>query len=677
MSNRLVTSTSPYLLQHASNPVDWFPWGDEALLKARQEDKPIFLSIGYSACHWCHVMAHESFEDPATAAIMNAHYVCIKVDREERPDLDGIYMDAVVALSGQGGWPMSVFLTPDLQPFYGGTYFPPLPRHGLPAFKDLLQALADAWKTRREEIIRVGGEVAAHLVQTSAPPAQSVPMDEASLASATRKLLEGYDWEYGGWGAAPKFPHPLAVDFLLRRHVSGDAGALEPALHALRMMARGGMYDVVGGGFARYSTDNSWRLPHFEKMLYDNALLASTYIHAWQITADPFFRRVAEETLQFVSRELTSPGGGFYSSLDADSEGEEGRFYTWSGNEIRAVLGDDAPFFELAYGIASSGDGEGRTVLQRAMQDAELSAATSIPLDGVSQRLAGCHAKLLDARSQRVRPATDDKVLTAWNGLMLAAFTEAARVFDQEKYLQIAARNAGFLLDQLRPQGRLCRAWRAGRTSPQVFLEDYAALILGLLELYQADFNQRWFTAACQLAGEMHAAFPDPAGGFFDTAGEAPDLLLRPRELQDNATPSGNALAAEALLKLSAFSEDNRWRTVAENTINLVAGMADRHPLAFGRWLSVADFALSRVKQVAIIGRHDDEETRALVRVVHAAWRPNLVLSVSSYPPPAGCPALLKDRPMLAGKPTAYVCEGFVCRQPVTTVDELEQALQV
>ncbi len=673
MANHLANSTSPYLLQHAHNPVDWYPWGAEALEKARREDKIIFLSIGYAACHWCHVMAHESFEDPETAALMNAHFISIKVDREERPDLDSIYMSAVVALTGQGGWPMSVFLTPDLQPFYGGTYFPPEPRHGLPAFPELLLAMTEAWKGQREEITRVSGQLAAELVEQSNKPMSGSTFSLELLSTANAALIENYDWKDGGWGAAPKFPQPMTIDFLLRRHLAGEPEALKLVVHALSAMARGGMYDVVGGGFARYSTDNNWLVPHFEKMLYDNAQLALVYLRAWQVTGDAPFRRVAEETLGFVAREMLSPEGGFYSSLDADSEGEEGKFYVWTQEEIRSTLGEEADFFETAYGVTIKGNWEGKTVLQRAVDDATLASRFGLSSEQVVERLAASQAKLLAIRNTRLRPGTDDKVLTAWNGLMLAAFAEAGRVLNSSQYLEIATRNANFLLTASSPDGKLRRAWRAGRTGEVVFLEDYASLILGLLELYQSDFNNRWFLEANRLAGEMIQRFGDPSGGFFDTPFDGESLLTRPKDLQDNATPCGNALAAEALLKLAAFTERTEWHAPAEQALGLVAEQSARYPTAFGRWLSAADFALGEVKQVAIIGAISDERTQTLIGEIRKAYRPNLIVAASSYPPPEGAPALLADRPLVDGKPTAYVCEGFVCRQPVTNLEDFRK----
>ncbi len=675
MPNHLANALSPYLRQHAGNPVDWYPWGTEALDKARLEQKPIFLSIGYSACHWCHVMAHESFEDPATAALLNTHFISIKVDREERPDLDSLYMSAVVAMTGQGGWPMSIFLTPDLKPFYGGTYFPPEPRHGLPAFPELLNAIATAWENQREEVQRESARLAGQLVDQSSQLQSQETFEEADLNAASSRLIQFYDWQNGGWGSAPKFPQPLLIEFLLRRHLAGDAQALAPALDALRAMCRGGMYDVVGGGFARYSTDADWRVPHFEKMLYDNAQLASVYLHAWQVTRDPAFRQVVEATLGFIARELTSPQGGFYSSLDADSGGQEGRFYTWDLDELRLVLDEQSGFFETAYGITPSGNWEGRTVLQRQVDDAWLASHYNLTQAQVQEKLAECHARLLEARSKRPRPATDDKVLTAWNGLMLASFAEAGAACADASWLELAARNADFLLTSLCPAGSLRHAWRDGQTGREVFLEDYAALILGLLALYQADFNPRWFEQADRLAAQMLERFSDPQGGFFDTPSDAQTVLVRPKDMQDNATPSGNALAAQALLKLAAFTGKEQYRERAEGILRLVTQVAAQHPSAHGAWLSAADFALARVKQVAIIGKFSDSGMQALLAIMRAAYRPNLVLAASDFPPAEGSPALLDERPMHKGKPTVYVCEGFVCMLPVTEPGQLEWQL--
>ena len=673
MSNHLAYENSPYLLQHKHNPVDWYPWGEEALEKAKREDKPIFLSIGYAACHWCHVMEEESFEDPDTAAMMNEHFVNIKVDREERPDLDGIYMQAVVAMTGQGGWPMSVFLTPDGAPFYGGTYFPPTRRYNMPAFREVLLGIANTWKNDRDRALRSGDQLKEHMQRELSAISHDTVLKEDTARNASMGLAQAYDWTHGGWGGAPKFPQPMTIDFSLSRATRGDRMALDMATHALDAMAKGGMYDVVGGGFARYSVDDHWLVPHFEKMLYDNAQLARVYLHAYLITKNEHYRRVVEETLDFVIREMTHTGGGFYSSLDADSEGQEGKFYFWSLKEIREVLKDDADFVIAAYKVTEGGNFEGHNVLQRAMPDEELSDMFDIPLEQVVPRLQDAHAKLLAARAKRIRPGTDDKVLTAWNGLMLIAFSEAGRYLNRSDYEGMAIRNAGFLLAQLHPEGRLLRSWREGAAKHNAYLEDYAALILGLLALYQTDPNPRWFSEAERLAGDMIAHFRDPHGGFFDTRDDHETLLIRPKDLQDNATPSGSSLAVTALLQLAAYAGNGDWHDLAERTLaSLQPGMT-RYPTAFGQWLYAVDFALGPVKEIAIVGPAPVRDS--LAQTVRERYNPRMVVAASETPPPSGSPALLVDRPMLDNQPTAYVCEHFVCQQPVHSPEELKKLL--
>ena len=675
--NHLSNSTSPYLLQHAGNPVDWYEWDQEALSRARTEDKPIFLSIGYAACHWCHVMAHESFEDETVAVILNENFVNIKVDREQRPDLDSIYMSATTTLTGSGGWPMSVFLTPSLQPFYAGTYFPPQPRYNMPSFRDVLISIISTWRERRGDVYRTAKRVVEHIQKQSALVDNGIAFSQQLLNNSVKYLCDTYDWNFGGWGEAPKFPQPMTLNFLLRRSSTKDDPGAKVALHALKAMARGGMYDVVGGGFSRYSTDSLWKIPHFEKMLYDNAQLASAYLHAFQLTGEPFYRLIAEETISFVIREMTSPEGGFYSSLDADSEGEEGKFYVWTQAEIEQVLGTDSEFFKAAYGITPHGNGEGKIILQRVLDNTGLASHFTLPTADVKMKLAKCHSQLLTVRSTRIRPRTDDKILAAWNGLMLSAISEAAIILGSEdQYLQVATRNANFLLTALRPNGQLRRAWRAGHVSDEVFLEDYAAIILGLLDLYQVDFNNRWFTAAIDLADEIMARFADPAGGFFDTSANGETLFMRPKDLQDNATPSGNALAAEALLRLSAFTGRADYRIKAEQSLRFISEPVHRYPIAFGRWLNAIDFALASVKQVAILGEMNTPELQKMLKVVREEYRPNQVVAVSSYPPTEGAPALLNDRPLIADSSTAYVCQGFVCKIPVTTAEKLKNLLR-
>jgi uncharacterized protein len=677
MSNHLSNENSPYLLQHAKNPVNWYPWGEEALAKARTEDKPIFLSIGYAACHWCHVMAHESFEDPETAALMNENFVNIKVDREERPDLDGIYMQAVMALTGGGGWPMSIFLTPDLQPFYGGTYFPPVARHNLPAFRDVLVSIAEAWEQRRGEIERVGGKFVQQIqAQTPANAGQNFTAEHLDLAE--KNLLDSYDWGYGGWGPAPKFPQPMTIEFLLRRATTNTPQReqiIRAVTHALSAMSRGGMYDVVGGGFSRYSVDNFWRTPHFEKMTYDNAQLALAYLHGYLVTGNADYRRICEETLDFVLRELTHSEGGFFSSLDADSEGDEGKFYVWTQDELEGVLGSDFDFFKTAYGISTSGNWEGKTILQRALDDATLVARFKLEQKEIQKKLSTCHTKLLEVRSSRIRPATDDKVLVMWNSLMLKAFAEAGRYLNRQDYLQVAIRNARFLLSNLYINDRLHRSWREGQAKHNAYLEDYAGLILALLGLYQSDPNPEWYLSALKLADEMVEHFVDPNGGFFDTRDDHETLLVRPKDIQDNATPSGNALAATALLELAAYGDRTEWRDSAEEMLSSVFGSMLRYPTAFAQWLCAADFAIGPTDEVAIIGDSQRTETKELLNTLWKTYRPRQVTAISNYPPEPDGPALLKDRPLLNDLPTAYICQGFVCLQPVNSPAEMETQL--
>jgi uncharacterized protein len=678
MANRLINEISPYLLQHAENPVEWYPWAQEALEKARQEQKPIFLSIGYAACHWCHVMAHESFEDPITAALMNELFINIKVDREERPDLDSIYMDAVVALTGQGGWPMSVFLTPEGEPFFGGTYFPPVRRYNMPAFREVLTHIHQLWQTDRSQLV----EHARDLVKSLQPPdTQGIPSARISpelLDQASITLARQYDWHNGGWGQAPKFPQPMAIEFLLRRAVQGDKMARDVAEHALKSMVKGGMYDVVGGGFSRYSTDNDWLVPHFEKMLYDNAQLALAYLHAYLVTDQPDYRRVCEETLDFVLSELSHPAGGFFSSLDADSEGEEGKFYLWKEEDIDSAISPPlvANLWKDAYGLKPGGNFEGHTIFQRQMSDEALAEKYSLADEQVSAYLIEARSQLTEFRSTRIRPATDDKVLTGWNGLMLIAFAEAGRSLNNDKYLDAAVKNANFLLTELRPEGALQRAWRAGRAQHPAFLEDYASLILGLTALYQADFNPRWYQAAQELAAEMKAKFADPGGGFFDTPQNHENLVIRPKSLQDNAIPSGNSLAILALLQLSAFSGETEDISLVEDMWKLAAHAVTRYPTAFAFWLTAMDYYLAPSQEVAILSP-DLDDVIHWTRAVYQQFIPHTIFAASTLPPPTGSPALLDNRPLLDNKTTAYVCRGFVCQQPTNDLSNFLKQLGV
>jgi uncharacterized protein YyaL (SSP411 family) len=680
MPNRLADETSPYLLQHKDNPVDWYPWGPEALERARAEDRPILLSVGYSACHWCHVMEYESFEDPQTAALMNEHFVCIKVDREERPDIDSIYMAAVRGMTGHGGWPMTVFLTPEGAPFYGGTYYPPEPRHGLPGFTQVLAALADAWKERRGEVDRSAAEISESL-QRGIPRGAAGALSTSILDRAAHHLATRFDARWGGFGGAPKFPQPMTIEVLLR-HWKRTAGpeALQMAAHTLRRMHAGGMYDHVGGGFARYSVDARWLVPHFEKMLYDNALLVQAYTHAFQATGDPEFREVVEETLGFVLREMTGTEGGFYSAFDADSEGEEGKFYVWTPDEIDAVAGrDDGALVRSYYGVTAEGNFEGRNILHTPQEPVEAAADAGVTVAELKGALDRARPKLYAARAKRVPPGRDDKVLTSWNAMMLHAFADAARVFGRADYRDAAERSADFLLRALRPDGALLRTYKDGRAKIGAFLEDYALLADALVALYETTFDARWLREAHALAGQMLERFWDDGQGmFFDTARDAEKLVVRPRDVYDSATPSGNSAATLVLLRLSELTGEERFRAVAERVLASFADSLSRFPGAFSHLMTALDRYLAVPQEVAIAGRPGDEDTEALLAVVRRAYLPNTAVALRR--PDEGeneqIP-LLRGRTAIEGKAAAYVCERFACQRPVTTPEDLAWQLGV
>ncbi|HEX6135687.1 MAG TPA: thioredoxin domain-containing protein [Longimicrobiales bacterium] len=682
MANRLATETSPYLLQHADNPVDWYPWGEEAFERARAEDRPILLSVGYSACHWCHVMEHESFEDDDTARIMNERYVSVKVDREERPDVDSIYMTAVQAMTGHGGWPMTVFITPDGSPFFGGTYFPPEPRHGLPSFRQVLLAVHDAWSNRRDDVLQNAAGLRDALQQNALMRAPAAALDTSILDDAFRLLARGYDARHGGFGGAPKFPQPMTLEFLLRYHVrTGNDQPLSMLLHTLRAMARGGMYDQIAGGFHRYSVDAHWLVPHFEKMLYDNALLAQLYVRAWQTTRDTELRRVAEEILEYVRREMTSPEGAFHSAQDADSEGEEGRFYVWTAAEIDAVLGEqNGALFRRFHGVTPGGNFEGRNILH-VQRDVEAAAAEQdIPPERLRSALAESRDRLYAARAQRTWPARDDKVLTAWNAMMLQAFAVAAQVLGSEAHRTVAVRNAEFILRELRPDGRLKRTWKDGTARIDAFLEDYALLADALLSLYEATFDPRWVREARSLADRMIELFHDQNEQvFYDTAVDAETLVVRPRSVEDNATPSGSSAATLMLLRLAVLAAEPRYARIAAGNLESLGGLLHRAPLAFGHLLAALDFHLAEPQEIAIVGDAGAADTRALLDVVRERYRPNTILALldsTGADDAATVIPLLADRPMRGGRATAFVCRRFACREPVTDPAELRTQLE-
>jgi hypothetical protein len=655
MANRLAGESSPYLLQHKDNPVDWHPWGEEALTAARERDVPILLSIGYSACHWCHVMERESFEDEATAAYMNGHFVCIKLDREERPDLDAIYMEACQAISGQGGWPLNAFLTPDQVPFFAGTYFPPDENRGMPSWLQVLRSIVEAWEERGEEIRATSEEVSKRLSGAAWVEPSDEPLTAEMLDEAVEVLLRLEDPRNGGFGAAPKFPAASSIELLLRR------GGAEPAARALSAMANGGIYDQLGGGFARYTVDAGWLIPHFEKMLYDNALLARAYLHGWQATGYPLFRRVCEETLDWALREMRGPEGGFYSALDADSEGEEGKFYVWTIEQMRAVLGDDAQPALDYFGVQPGGNWEGKTILTRGAEEPE-------GFDELRRRL-------YDARAERVRPGLDDKRLTSWNALMVSALADAGAVLEREDYLDAARRCASFLLDQATDaDGRLLRAWKEGEGRLNAYLEDHAYLLDALLTLYEATFESRWFEAARALADTTIERFGDPdKGGFFETSSDHEKLLARRKDPEDNPIPSGNAAASYALLRLAALTGEHEYERQGVGVLALFAELAPRHPNAFAHLLQALDFHLATVREVALVGA----KLRPMERVVRAKFRPHLVVA-GSPPAGAGNPSaipLLEGREPVDGRAAAYVCERFACKAPVTEPSQLEALL--
>ena len=680
MPNRLIDETSPYLLQHANNPVDWYPWGKEALSRARNEDKPILLSIGYSACHWCHVMERESFENDAIAELMNQHFINIKVDREERPDLDAVYMEAVQMLTGSGGWPMTVFLTPDCKPFYGGTYFPPVDRHNMPGFPRLLETVAQAYRNSHSEIQRVTGQLTEQMGRTANMPRGTGALDESILHHAYNQLATNFDYQNGGVGSAPKFPQAMTLEILLRYHAHGHNERARSMLDlTLEKMARGGIYDQIAGGFHRYSTDTYWLVPHFEKMLYDNALLARLYLHAWLATGRALYRRISEETLDYVLREMTGEHGGFFSATDADSEGEEGKFFVWSPSEIEAVLGsEDAALFNGFFGVSQRGNFEGKNILNISVRAADFADREGIDLERLLDIIRRGKEALRVAREDREHPLLDDKALASWNGLMLRAFAEAGAALERQDYLDAAAKNAAFLLEEMRPEGRLLRSYREGQAKLPGFLEDYSFVADGLLSLYEATFERRWLDAAVELANEMISQFWDePAGCFYDTGRDHEDLVVRPRDVFDNAQPCGGSVASDMLLRLSVVTGNDDYADKAITPLRALAELMGRAPAGTGRWLAALDFYLSTPKEVAVIGEQDNPATSALLREVNRRYLPNRVLvgaSGEGTTASSGLP-LLEGRGMVDGRPTAYVCENYACQLPVTDGESLAAQL--
>ncbi len=678
--NRLIHETSPYLRQHAYNPVDWYPWGEEALEKARREDKPIFLSIGYSACHWCHVMERESFEDEETARIMNEHFVNIKVDREERPDLDAIYMEALQAMTGTGGWPMSVFLTPEGYPFYGGTYFPPTPRHGMPSFKQVLLAIAEAWRTRRPDLQEQGQKLAEYIARSGQLQPRDEPLSTEILEAAVQRLHLDFDERHGGFGDRPKFPQPMVLDFLLTQYARvDDLDALFMVEFTLERMAAGGIYDHLGGGFHRYSVDAYWLVPHFEKMLYDNAQLLRTYLHAWQITGREVFRQVVEETTDYVLREMTAPEGGFYSTQDADSEGEEGKFYVWTPDQIQAVLGpEEARLFNRVYGVTRTGNFEGRNVLHLARSPEEVAREEGLEPDELAQRLSEMRRRLFQAREQRVKPERDEKILTEWNGLMIHALAEVGTVLDRPDALEAAVRAARFILEQMaQPDGKLYRSYKDGQARFNAYLEDYASFARSLVALYEATFEIRWLAEAIRLARLMMAQFGDPErGGFFQTGVDHEALVARRKDFVDNAVPSGNSMAAELLIRLARFTGNETYREEAGRILRIMAEAMARQPLGFGRLLVALNEYLAPSREIVVVGDPQDPRTQALLAQVRRRYLPTAILALRRPQDEDVFLPLLQGRTLVDGRPAAYVCENYTCQLPVTEPEALAQQLE-
>jgi uncharacterized protein YyaL (SSP411 family) len=683
--NRLQHATSPYLRQHAENPVDWYEWGEEAFALARQQDKPILLSVGYSACHWCHVMAHESFEDAETAALMNRDFVNIKVDREERPDVDDIYMQATQIFNrGQGGWPMTVFLTPEGKPFHAGTYYPKEAGRGMPTFKQIMAAVIDAWQTRRDQVNHVAEQITEGLQRDLLGIGESgSPLDADLLEHAFHAAIRDFDPVHGGLSRGqPKFPMPMNYAFLLSmarylREESARQRALEVVGFTLKKMARGGMYDQLGGGFHRYSVDRVWLVPHFEKMLYDNAQLSRLYLHTWQATGDPFFKRIAEEIYDYLLREMQSAEGGFYSTTDADSEGEEGKFFVWSLEELRAALPPEVAQSAIAYwDVTASGNFEGHTILHVPAEPSQVALGL-----GISQALLESHIEqarqtLYAKRLERVPPSLDDKILTAWNGMTIASLAEAARALGRADYRAAAIRAAEFALNLLRRDGRLLRSYKDGRAQLNGYLEDYACLIDGLIQLYQTTFAARWLQEALSLTERVLTHFRAADGGFYDTSDDHEQLITRPRNLQDNAVPSGNSTLAKVLLQLAAYTGEARYSAAAEAILAPLAGALREYPLAFGEALNAVRLLVHGVQEVAVLGVADSPETAALLQVLHTGYYPNAVIAHSEVDS-ADFPPLLAGRSLLNGLPTAYVCRHFACQLPVNTPEALRAQLAV
>ncbi len=668
MPNRLANETSPYLLQHSNNPVDWYAWCAEALERAKEEDKPILLSIGYSACHWCHVMEHESFENEDIAKVMNDSFINIKVDREERPDLDQIYMTAVQMMTGSGGWPLTVFLLPNGQPFFGGTYFPPDDRYNRPGFRRVLETISEAYRTKRQDVSDNADVLLNHLRQTSKLRAEPTTIDKTLLDEVFRSLSQRFDSYHGGFGTAPKFPPSMSLDFLLRyHHRTGNEEALEMVILTLDKMAYGGLYDQIGGAFHRYSTDERWLTPHFEKMLYDNALLARTYLDAYRATRLPLYKRIVEETLDFVAREMRDPNGGFFSTLDADSEGAEGKFYVWSLEEFQKVVGPNADLLAKYFNITEDGNFEHNNIINVPRPPEAFFRVEGVSLPELESKITAARHQLLAAREKRVRPGRDEKILTDWNGLMLRAFAEGAMYLGREDYRQIAEANAGFLLSTLWNGDQLLHSYKDGRARFNGYLDDYANFADGLFALYQLTLDSSWLDRTLQILEPMIARFWDSDnGGFFFTSNNHENLISRNKDYFDNATPAGNSVAADLLVRLAAILNEPRYRKLSEQIYQMTANLIRQYPSGFGRMLAGFDFFIGPSKEIAVVG-----DIKPFLPVFRGRYLPRVVLAGG-----ASNIALLKDRPRINGRSTVYVCENFTCSLPVTEPADLDKQLR-
>ncbi len=685
--NRLVNETSTYLLQHAYNPVDWYAWSPEALLKAREEDKPILLSIGYAACHWCHVMEHESFEDEATAKLMNENFVNIKVDREERTDLDEIYMKAVQMMTGHGGWPMTVFLTPELKPFFGGTYFPPQDRHGLPGFKKLLMGLTQAWKEQRQEILKSSEELTGHmrLMDEITKPDVEPELNANLLELGTDKLSRIFDHIWGGFGNAPKFPHTFSLNLAMRYAAPNSTGRAarkeeceEIFNTSLNKMAYGGIHDQIGGGFARYSVDRQWLVPHFEKMLYDNALLCKTYLEGYLLTKRTYWADVARGILDFVLRELTTEDGGFYSSLDADSEGEEGKFYVWDQSQVKAVLASDAEWFNEVFGVTAQGNFEhGKSILHLVKSPEELTEKYGMTHADFWTKVRGCSEKLLHERSKRIRPGRDEKVLTSWNSLMITAFIDGYRVLKEPKYLDAAMRATDFIFNNLVKDGRLLRTWGQGKAKLNGYLDDYSYFVQTLLDLAEVDTNPKWIAEAERFINIMLEQFWDSKdGGLFYTSADHEELVTRPKSHYDGAIPSGASVAVFGLLRLAKITGKKEFENRAIELLKLYSPFMTRVPDQFSNFLCAIEFYLARETEVACLFKNDsNSDAEPLLFNLFAHYLPNKVVLCSNEANTSKSP-LLEGRRTVDGKPTAYICSNYTCDAPETDVSKLNDRLE-